>query len=165
MHDAPRDVAAARALVPAPPADVAALFWDIRAWHAIWTKIDDVEVAYDDGVHQEFAMGVQRDGRREDVRTIRYRRDDGDIDFFSPLPPPTMAVHNGRWGFRPAAGRPGCCVVTARREYELTRRPGEPAAAYGDRRREYCARFAERLRAILDGFADHFSHTRTEVPA
>lgn len=168
MRDGPRDpsldVVQSRALVPAPPAQVAELFWDIRAWHAIWTKIDDVEVRYDDRVRQEFAMGVQRDGRREDVRTIRYRRDDGDIDFFSPAPPPTMDVHNGRWGFRADAARPDCCHVMARREYRLIRADGESDDAYRRRRRDYGERFSQRLEAILDCFVVHYTQRQPQHP-
>ena len=168
MRDEPADpgldVVRSSAFVPVPPAQVAELFWDIRAWHAIWTKIDDVEVHYDDRVHQEFAMGVQRDGRREDVRTIRYRRDDGDIDFFSPAPPPTMDVHNGGWGFHVDAARPGCCHVTARRAYRLVRAVGESDDAYGRRRQAYGERFAQRLDAILACFVAHYAQPRPQHP-
>lgn len=155
------DRAEAHATLDAPRAAVVDLFWDVEAWHDIWRKIDDVEVLYDDGVHQEFAMGVQRDGRREDVRTIRYRRDDGDIDFFSPRPPPTMATHNGAWLFAGGGEPPATCRVSARRDYRLLREPGESAAEHAQRRGRYRERFEERLQAILDHFAAHFAARET----
>lgn len=151
------DHAEAQALVAAPRAEVAALFWDIAAWHAIWLKIDDVDVLYDDGAHQEFVMGVQRDGRREDVRTIRYRRRDGAIDFFSPLPPPTMVSHNGSWLFEVDPAQPDSCRVSARRNYQLIGALGETRTQFVDRRRDYRQQFEKRLQAILDCFVDHFA--------
>ena len=160
MSDVDRDHAGAQAWVRAPRSAVAAVFWDISAWHAIWRKIDDVEVLYDDGVHQEFAMGVQRDGRREDVRTIRYRRSDGDIDFFSPQPPPTMTMHNGAWLFESDPALPGSCRVTAHRHYQLIAAADESRAEFLRRRRNYRQQFEERLQAILDCFVDHFATGR-----
>lgn len=160
-HDGDRDVAVAHAVLRASRDEVAALFWDIGAWHAIWHAIDDVTVLYDDHAHQEFVIGVQRDGRREDVRTIRYRRAGGDVDFFSPMPPPTMSLHVGSWGFMEA---PGGCRVTARREYRLLEQDGETADDRARRRRAYADRFAERLQSILDCFVMHYA-PRTERTA
>lgn len=150
------DAATAIALIPAPEREVSELFWDIGAWHRIWRRIDEVTVLYDDHVHQEFAMGVQRDGRREDVRTIRYRRDDGNIDFFTPVPPPTMVTHRGSWRFSPVLGMPGLCNASAHREYRLIQRPGEDDTAYRLRRKAYRENFSRRLQAILDSFVSHF---------
>ncbi len=158
-HDTGIDIVESGVVMPAPRAQVAELFWNICAWHAIWTKIYEVEVRYDDRVHQEFVMGVQRDGRREDVRTIRYRRDDGDIDFFSPAPPPTMSAHNGRWGFRAHSTDPGRCHVTARREYRLIRASAETDTAYRQRRAAYGERFTQRLESILGCFVAHYGQT------
>jgi hypothetical protein len=169
MRERPADLDAVQtaAFVPAAAERVSELFWDIRAWHAIWTKIDEVEVVHDDGVHQEFVMGVERDGRREDVRTIRYRRGMREIEFFSPTPPPTMDVHRGTWGLRPHWTRPDACWVTACREYRLIRGEDEDAVAYARRRREYRERFAARLAAILGCFVEHYAGQaeREEVAA
>ena len=163
MSDADCDRAHAQASVAAPRSAVAALFWDIAAWHAIWLKIDDVEVLYDDGVHQEFLMGVQRDGRREDVRTIRYRRSDGNIDFFSPRPPPTMSIHNGAWLFESDPARPDSCRVMALRHYQLIVGSGETHAEFLRRRRTYRQQFETRLQAILDCFVNHFAAVRFSI--
>lgn len=157
-HVPPIDIVESHTIVPASRAQVAELFWNIRAWHAIWTKIDEVEVRYDDRVHQEFVMSVQRDGHREDVRTIRYLRDDGDIDFFSPRPPPTMSAHNGRWGFRPDPADCDRCHITARREYRLIRASAETDTGYRQRRTAYAEHFTQRLDAILDCFVAHYEH-------
>lgn len=155
-----QDVALAEAVVAAPRLEVVELFWDIGAWHAIWRGIDDVTVLYDDRVHQEFVMGVERDGRREDVRTIRYLRDDGDIDFFSPEPPPAMSVHCGRWAFLDV---PEGCRVTARRAYVLSRSDDEADGDHAGRRRDYRGRFEVRLQAILDCFVVHFARESEPV--
>lgn len=156
------DAAEAQASVVAPPAEVADLFWNIRAWHAIWLKIDDVEVLYEDPVHQEFVMGVERDGRREDVRTIRFRQSGGDINFFSPRPPPTMTSHRGSWRFRADPAIVSACRVLARREYELRRNAHESEADFQQRRLDYRQQLAARLQAILNGFAGHFAAARPE---
>jgi hypothetical protein len=165
VTDSGWDHAGASATLDAPREDVAALFWDIAAWHAIWHGIDDVDVRYDDGVHQEFAMGVQRDGRREDVRTIRYRHDDGDIGFFSPRPPPTMSAHSGAWLFEPDPLAADCCRVRARRDYRLIGAADESETELAVRRRHYRERFEDRLQAILDCFVDHFARRTPEVTA
>lgn len=138
--------------VPAPPEDVAGLFWDIERWQRIWYPINEISVPYDDGVHQEFRMFVERDGRIEDVRTIRFR-DGADIVFFSPVPPPMMAVHRGRWDFAPDGGG---CVVRAVREYELLCGADEDAPGFAARRADFDRSFAERLGRILDSFAAHY---------
>lgn len=138
--------------IPAPPEDVAELFWDIEHWQRIWDPISGIAVPYDDGAHQEFRMLVERDGRTEDVRTVRFR-EGGDIVFFSPVPPPMMAVHRGRWAFAPDGGG---CVVRAVREYELLRGAAEGAPEFAARRAGFDRAFTERLGRILDGFAAHY---------
>lgn len=156
------DVVTATALVQAPPEQVAALFWDIDAWHRIWLRIDEVEVRYDDLVHQEFVMAVQRDGRQENVRTVRYRRDDGDIEFFTPQPPPTMDRHRGTWRFTADPDHPGRCRVDAGRAYRLIRDPRHDDDAHRSYRTSYARRFSRRLQAILDCFVEHHA---TDSPA
>jgi hypothetical protein len=148
------DVIEVSRVVEAAPREVADLFWDIEAWQAIWDRIDQVEVGYDDGVHQEFAMDVQRDGRTEQVRTIRFRDHGGDIAFFSPTPPPTMEHHAGEWLFVPEGER---CRVVARRRYRLRRHEREGEAAFEERWREYGERFSARLDRILGCFSEHFT--------
>jgi hypothetical protein len=70
----------------------------------------------------------------------------------SPVPPPMMRVHRGRWAFAPEAGG---CVVRAVREYELVREPDEPSPAFASRRADFDRAFRERLGRILDSFATH----------
>ncbi len=141
-------------LMAVRPERAAEVFWDITGWYRIWDRISEVEVRYDDGAHQEFAMAVERDGRVEHVRTLRFRTAPGAIEFVSPEPPPTMAYHRGAWLFTAAGDG---CRVTAARRYELLREPDEDAEAHRDRSEAYRRRFAARLGRILDCFADHFA--------
>lgn len=153
MSSSAADVVRARAVVPASVPQVADLFWDVRGWHRIWNKIDEVAVLFDDGIHQEFRMMVQRDGRAEDVRTVRYRQPNGDVAFFSPAPPPAMTIHTGSWSFRDVSGG---CEVTAVREYRLRPGPQETAAELAASRAAYAQAFTGRLQAILDAFVAHY---------
>jgi hypothetical protein len=157
------DLLEARVHVRAAVPEVASLFWDVVAWTNVWNRIEQVSVLYDDPLHQEFRMEVERDGRTEAVRTIRFRDSlpgalagggGGDITFFSPNPPPTMTHHRGQWLFVPVGG--GCGIV-ARRDYALRRGEEEAAAAYAERRRSYRHSFHRRLGLILDSFVDHFA--------
>jgi len=166
------DTIETRVHLPVPAVDVARLFWDVPAWMDVWNRIEQVAVLYDDQVHQEFAMEVERDGRIESVRTIRFRdtlpghpsRGGGDIHFFSPTPPPTMTCHRGQWLFRPTGDEEdavGRCTVIARRDYELTAIPREVPADFAYRRRVYHDNFEKRLAAILHSFTVHYASTPT----
>lgn len=141
-------------LVSVPADHAVRVFWDIADWYRVWDRISEVEVRYDDGVHQEFAMEVERDGRMEQVRTLRFLTGDGDIEFVSPDPPPSMTFHQGAWRFTPEGDG---CRLTAARRYELAREPGEDEAAYRERSAAYRERFARRLGLILDCFRGHFA--------
>lgn len=141
-------------LMAVRPEHAAAVFWDIARWYRVWDRISEVEVRYDDGMHQEFAMSVERDGRMEQVRTLRFRTGPGAIEFVSPEPPPSMAFHRGAWLF--AAEGDGC-RITAARQYELLREPDEDAEVSRILSAAYRDRFAQRLGRILDCFAEHFA--------
>ncbi|NNG38502.1 hypothetical protein HJ588_04330 [Flexivirga sp. ID2601S] len=152
-----RDTARAQQLVQSDRRTVSDLFWDVRAWHEIWSGIDSVEVLYDDGVHQEFTMTVYRGGVTETVRTIRYRHPTGDIEFFTPECPPGMEQHSGYWMFHEVPGQPGTCEVLAGRQYTLT--PDQRSfEQYENDRWFYQLSFTGRLHAILLSFAEHFAH-------
>jgi hypothetical protein len=144
-------------VMPAAAGEVRPQFWDIAAWQRVWDRITTVDVLYDDGVHQEIEMTVERDGALERVRTARLSVG-GDIEFFSPLPPPTMSVHHGAWRF---ADVPGGCLVTAQRDYRLLLSPGEPGPARNTRQLVYRAAFQRRLTAILDSFVAYFDPSRS----
>jgi hypothetical protein len=154
------DSVEARRVLNCLPDRARSRFWDFASWQRIWDPIASTQVLYDDGVHQEIAMAVERDGGIERVRTVRYLLG-GDIVFFSPDPPPTMNVHRGAWRFWPHGGR---CLAVAQREYRLTRRPDEDERAFAARRRRYSERFEERLDAILSCFVDHFSQRGQHEP-
>lgn len=137
--------------------NAADLFWDVRAWHEIWSGVDSIDIIYDDGVHQEFTMTVYRGGVKETVRTVRYRRPDGDIEFFTPQCPPGMSQHSGSWTFTDVPGRPDECDIAAIREYTL-RRGDESLDRYEQHCINYQTSFTGRLHAILASFGEHFAH-------
>jgi len=134
--------ASATAELGAPPGAALEMFWDMDRWREVWDPIERVELTYQDPCQQEFHMLVERDGRPERVRTVRYRRSTS-IEFFSPDPPPSMRRHTGAWTFEPTAG--GGSRVTALRHYELHGGHPEPGAFHD--------RFVARLRDILGRFA------------
>lgn len=139
--------------MPSPSEAVSTLFWDICRWQQVWQPIEQVEVTYDDGWHQEFVMAVWRDNQREQVRTIRFRDQTANIHFFSPNAPPMMDVHHGTWRFEIVETG---CRVTATRDYVLTRLPEEQDNVWIKRRMLFRSAFAQRLAAILARFHMHF---------
>lgn len=140
-------------MIPASPARVADAFWDIEAWQRVWDPISAVTVGYCDGRGQEFTMRVDRDGRTEEVRTVRWRAHDR-IDFFSPTAPPMMTWHRGSWIFAAAHGG---CAVTAIREYQLAPDPAGTTASEDARADRFHDGFTTRVAAILDCFAAAFA--------
>lgn len=134
-------LAEARQQVDAPAQAVLDLVWDMDAWLRVWQPIEQVEVTYQDPVHQEFTMVVERDGRMEHVRTIRYRRPDR-IDFFSPDPPPTMSRHSGSWVVEPEVTG---CLLRAERHFDLRdphTDPDRAVQALADRLHQMLLEFA-----------------------
>ncbi|WP_432946253.1 SRPBCC family protein [Kribbella sp. CA-253562] len=142
--------ASASVELAATPAQALEAFWDLDTWRAVWDRIEQVGVSYADPCQQEFVMLVERDGRVERVRTVRYRRR-REIELFSPDPPPGMRRHTGAWVFDPIATG---ARVTAVRHYELL--PNGRADGFHER-------FGLRLQAILDQFAVAFAAGPTAV--
>jgi hypothetical protein len=143
--------ASASVELAATPAAALEAFWDLDTWRAVWDRIEQVEISYADPCQQEFVMLVERDGRTERVRTVRYRRS-REIELFSPDPPPGMRRHTGAWVFD--ATRTGGARVTAVRHYELLPN-GRPDGFH--------ERFGLRLQAILDQFAVAFAAEQEAV--
>lgn len=142
------------AVVPADLRVVSALFWDASAWQRVWSPMDQIQIQYDDGVHQEFWMTVNRDGVDERVRTIRFRYEETFIRFFTPNPPPMMREHAGSWGFAPHSDG---TVVTATRRYAMKAAldAGRPEHRSNDD--AFADSFQRRVDAILASFSNYFS--------
>lgn len=77
---------------------LSAFFWNIEKWANFWSPISGVSVYYDDGFHQEFSMKVDWEGALHHVRTARFRIGK-EIYFFSPISPPPLTLHQGKWAF------------------------------------------------------------------
>jgi len=127
------------------------LFWDFKSWQNIWSPMQAVEVLYDDGLHQEVIMTVERDGQAETNRTIRFLRENGDIVFFSPEAPPMMTIHRGEWKFYNDAGK---CRVKAMREFEINDRYFNVNISLAPE--QFIKNFQGRLKNILDKFQSYF---------
>lgn len=134
-----------RAEVPLPVHRAFAHFWSLESLREGWPAITEVRLIYDDGVHQEAQMLVERDGATEHIRVIRVRKGT-DIEIFTPEPPPMMTWHRGAWRFRTA--KEGSLII-AEREYDLLRREGEGEIAYLERESAFKDAFEARLGRIL----------------
>lgn len=127
-------------------------FWSEDGISQFWESIEHTEVTVDDGLMQELSMAVERDGQIERIRIVRFREQD-EIVFFNPVPPPSMRVHRGAWRFKP--GDNGECEVEAEREYRLIRRQDESDHDHRVRRVTFARSLRERLGRLLDAFADY----------
>jgi hypothetical protein len=139
---------------PAPMSSDRALacFWRPATLRKFWPSVEVFQAGYDDGLHQDGLMVVERDGRQERIRVIRLRRG-REIAFFTPQAPPMMSRHTGSWRFEDAPT--GGCVVRAAREYQLRRGEGESTPEFSAREREFAGRLRQRLDALLQAFAAH----------
>jgi hypothetical protein len=124
-------------------------FWDLNLLRRFWTSITSAEAIYDDGANQECLMSVHRDGKDEHIRIIRFR-DQFDIEFFNPEPPPMMTFHRGAWRFRllPEGG----CQVVAERNYKLIQLSNESRESFTQRTDQFNAKFAVRIVSLLAAF-------------
>ncbi|MFJ4209038.1 SRPBCC family protein [Paenarthrobacter sp. NPDC089675] len=141
-------------VVPADLRAVSALFWDAAAWQRVWSPMDQIQIEYDDGVHQEFWMTVNRDGLDERVRTVRFRYEESLIRFFTPNPPPMMRQHAGSWDF---AHHPDGTVVTATRRFAMKDRFDDSSLKRQWNADAFADSFQSRVDAILASFSSHFS--------
>lgn len=83
----------------APLSNVYQAYADIRLWKQVLDDVVDVQVMYDDGLHQEFEMTVRRENRHETVRSIRFCFPLKSIEMFQTQPPPYFKKMAGIWSF------------------------------------------------------------------
>jgi hypothetical protein len=104
----------AEADVEAAPGDVYAVYADIDRWPQLFPGVLAAEITYDDGYNQEFTMTVEKDGRLESVRGVRYLRRPDEIEMCHFTPPPGMSTFRCRRTF---TGRAGGARITELREF------------------------------------------------
>lgn len=124
--------------------------WNIREWSRIWTPMQKIDVLYEDMIHQEIKMQVDRDGVTESNRTIRLRDiNGGTILFVSLEPPPMLCLHKGVWIVKSSKGK---TVLEAQREFQLVKNKRESILEYNFREQEFAKKFTSRLSCILHAF-------------
>ncbi len=72
---------------------------DISSWKKVLSEVVDVNINYDDGIHQEFDMTVQRGDAQETVHSIRFCYPCSAIEIFQTTPPPLFKSMSGVWKF------------------------------------------------------------------
>ncbi|WP_180235970.1 SRPBCC family protein [Bacillus wiedmannii] len=140
--------------VPVGKEELIKCFWDIKNWYSIWAPIEGVQVLHDDGINQTFSMKVWRNEVCEDVTTIR-RLNGGVIDFTSPVPPPKLSEHSGKWEFTEVDNG---TIVTAIRDFKM-----DPSQLEKDLKSsliEYKLNLQKRVSKILGCFAEHYDKKR-----
>ena len=83
--------------IKAPSEKVRDILWRIESWTQFWDPLYKVNILYDDGFHQDFSMFLEWGNQDSHIRTIRFLDRNGDIVFFSPIPPAPMTSHHGMW--------------------------------------------------------------------
>jgi hypothetical protein len=127
--------------------EVRALLWGIKSWAQCWSPIHTVEILYDDGFHQDFAMFLEWQASDTYIRTVRFLDGEGDIVFFSPKPPPPMTTHHGKWQL--TLDEDQDVELTAIRWFELPLIEKETQEEYQQRLKNFSAKFVERLEHLL----------------
>ncbi len=103
-------------LINAPINKVYSTYADIATWKKVLDDVVDVTVHYDDALHQEFDMTVQRPSGQETVHAVRFCYPEASIEMFQTKPPPYFKSMSGVWKFE--ATNNGT-LVQASRNFEL----------------------------------------------
>jgi ribosome-associated toxin RatA of RatAB toxin-antitoxin module len=103
-------------VIKAPVKKVYAAYADIQGWKQVLPDVIGVQVYYDDGLHQEFDMTVQRGDHQETVHSIRFCYPLSSIEIFQTQPPPLFKSMSGVWKFIP---RDDDVLVQATRKFEI----------------------------------------------
>ncbi|MCI0382491.1 MAG: hypothetical protein L0207_05530 [Chlamydiae bacterium] len=103
-------------LIRASIEKVYSAYVDIRGWKKVLDDVVDVHVDYDDGIHQEFNMTVQRGTSQETVHSVRFCYPYYAIEMFQTKPPPLFKSMSGVWKFIPQKND---VLVEATREFEI----------------------------------------------
>jgi ribosome-associated toxin RatA of RatAB toxin-antitoxin module len=127
-----RKTATVERVFKSTPERVFAAYWDLLRWPAVLPTVLEVRVPYDDGIHQDFELVVEKGGTREVVRGARVGVPSRRIEMCQFLPPPGFRLMRGEWRFEPVGTGPVPRTrVTAERTFALEDpyREGETALA------------------------------------
>lgn len=103
-------------VIDAPVEQVYGTYVDIQGWKKVLNDVVDVHVNYDDGIHQEFDMTVQRGNTQETVHSVRFCYPCHAIEIFQTKPPPLFKSMSGVWKFIPQNKG---VLIQATREFEI----------------------------------------------
>ncbi len=103
-------------LIQASIQQVYGAYADIEGWKEVLDDVVDVQINYDDGIHQEFEMTVQRNNGHETVHSLRFCYPFSAIEIFQTKPPPLFETMYGVWQF---TLKDNHVLVRASREFEI----------------------------------------------
>ncbi len=103
------------------------LLRNAKHWPELLPYCTEVDILYDDGLHQEFIMGFNASGQRESIRTIMRCVNNKKISYFQPNPPPILKQHHGWWLIESLANK---TRVTAFHQIQLN--PKEVKRIWGE---------------------------------
>jgi Polyketide cyclase / dehydrase and lipid transport len=85
--------------IPAPIEEVYQVFAQLEHWERALPDVLGLKILYEDDCHQEYLMTVERKGKPETVRGIRWLEPFLKIELFQPEPPPGFKRMCGIWLF------------------------------------------------------------------
>jgi ribosome-associated toxin RatA of RatAB toxin-antitoxin module len=103
-------------LINSPLEHVYNAYADIEKWRNILDDVVSIQIFYDDGIHQEFDMTVQRGDNHETVHSIRFCFPNQKIEIFQTSPPPNFKFMSGVWKF---VSENNNTLVRATRNFEV----------------------------------------------
>src|ERR1044072_1264444 len=76
-------------------------FWELEDWPSVAKHVRAINMIYADENVQVLNMHVETRNHHDIFKSVRYR-DDNNIYFFQPAPPPILNRHWGSWKFTAA---------------------------------------------------------------
>ncbi|HJX83893.1 MAG TPA: SRPBCC family protein [Candidatus Angelobacter sp.] len=134
-------------LIRAPLPHVYNVFADLKHWRAALPDVLDVKLLYADGLHQEFLMTVERAGKPETIRGIRFLESERRIEMFQPDPPPGFQRMSGVWNFMELDNG---TEVSATRSFQLRGADRQDAAEVSRRLRGFVKANLDLFRAYIE---------------
>ncbi len=92
---------AVEAVFEAPLAASFDAYWRLENWPIALEDVVAVDVKYDDGQHQAFAMTVMRPRGEETVGGVRFAYRPDRLELCQFAPPPGFQFMSGLWSFTP----------------------------------------------------------------
>ncbi len=133
--------------INSPCVKVRSILWEIKYWTNFWIPTHNVNVLYDDTLHQDFSMSLDWQTSSTYIRTVRFLNEQGNITFFSPTPPPPMTLHQGLWELTPENDQ--ITELTAIRFFTIPLSENETLKEYEKRLNDFSQGFVVRLEKLL----------------